>query len=84
MSENAWIEWSGGPCPVPHNAAVEVRYRDGQTEFLPRASVAVAIGPEGSDWWMHDGEHMGYDDADNLIVDHGADIIAYRLSGPSA
>lgn len=27
--EENWIEWSGGPCPVPLNTKVEVKYRNG-------------------------------------------------------
>lgn len=30
-SDNEWIEWAGGECPVPDDRAeVEVKFRDGQ------------------------------------------------------
>lgn len=32
MSENAWIEWSGGECPVSFGAQVEVQLRSGDTD----------------------------------------------------
>ena len=30
MSNDGWIEWSGGVCPVPPDTLVEVKFRDGK------------------------------------------------------
>lgn len=67
MSENAWIEWSGGRCPVGSDVIVDVRLRDNMS----------LIGDAGRFDWHHGGRRWG------LSSDSG-DIIAYRLSGPSA
>lgn len=31
MTDEPWIEWHGGECPVAPDTKVEVRYRDGAT-----------------------------------------------------
>lgn len=64
MSENAWIEWKGGECPL--NSHVEIRFRDG-------AEVKHKIAD-----MLHDADWQHYE------TDPDGDIIAYRLSGPSA
>jgi hypothetical protein len=69
MSENAWIEWSGGECPVADDALIQVRFRvweEGQGESLKKNPPQ----PARRFRWYHN--------------DSGSDIIAYRLSGPSA
>ena len=66
-SNDGWIEWTGGECPVPAETLVEIRCRCGdQNGAWPAGFFA-----EGqSDWWRHDGE--GFFGRMN-------DIIAYRL-----
>lgn len=70
QSDDGWIEWSGGDCPVPRETIVKVRYRD-------------ELGPEPSgntrDWFMADRadawrwSHMG----------NQHDIVAYRVHKPA-
>ena len=40
-----WIKWGGGECPVPEDAPVEVRFRDGD----------VDVGMGEAFAWGHDG-----------------------------
>jgi hypothetical protein len=72
MSEYAWIEWSGGECPVHLSMLVDVKLRDGT--IMDGECAGDFVGPEprtsANTNWLHDGS--------------GLDIIAYRLSGPSA
>jgi hypothetical protein len=65
QSENEWIEWAGGECPVPADTRVCVRFRDGETQG-PVMACAYA-DPELSNW-----AHV---DSDPLADD----IIAYRV-----
>lgn len=74
-TENQWIEWSGGECPVDPTTIVEVAYRDAETEVM-RAGSAI-FGNEN--WWRHDGEAAYDTSADLQFRDHGCDIIAYRV-----
>ena len=37
-SDDGWIEWGGGECPVPANALVEVRYKSGGEGPASRAA----------------------------------------------
>ena len=68
MSENAWIEWKGDAMPVDANDTVEVQYR-GPAQAWKGTRIEWPVLAWALNW-SHDGE----DD----------DIIAYRLSGPSA
>jgi hypothetical protein len=73
--ENPWIEWSGGECPVDRNELVEVKYRDGEIETIVARN---AIFKFCGDWWLHTGEEEYDPSAEQYLVDHGCDIIAYR------
>ncbi len=67
---DGWTEWKGGPCPVPLNERVYLRFRDGDTFFENRASRAGDwIADEGglADCWQ-----MSSDGSD------GGDIVAYK------
>lgn len=75
--ENDWIEHSGGECPLPPETRVQVRYRDGETEILPRAS--CVIDTLGGDWWKHEGESVYIGGVEEYVADHSCDIIAYRV-----
>ena len=65
MRDAEFIKWSGGSCPVPANAEVVVRYRDG-TQM-----VSTAL-------W-HRWEHSS--SKDNRYTDSGLDIVEYKLTG---
>lgn len=45
-SNDGWIEWNGGECPVPKGTLIDVRHRDGE-EFL---DVAALIDLPCQDW----------------------------------
>lgn len=45
---NPWIDHAGGPCPVPEDTMVDVRFRDRDIESDIHAGF-------WSDWWLHDG-----------------------------
>ena len=60
-----WIEWSGGACPVPEGALVDVRHRDGD-EFFGHAAM----------WDV--GDHFAAQDWSHTDV--GGDIVAYRMT----
>ena len=52
MSENAWIEWSGGECPVAGDTEVDVWLKDGRTWTNLKAEM---IRP----WrWDHSVQHL--------------------------
>lgn len=71
MSENPWIEWSGGECPVDHDALVEVRFRDGNplgTGLPEKAGYWDSRDSKLSNW-IHSKGRLG----------SGNDIIAYRV-----
>lgn len=46
MSVGQWIEWPGGPCPVPPETLVQIRTLDGQTGIFTAADCALH-----PDWW---------------------------------
>lgn len=71
MSENAWIEWSGGPMPVAGDVLVDIKCRCDEVAMNNPASLWSGTP---TDWWKHEAGLFGNDQ----------DIIAYRLSGPSA
>lgn len=35
VDSDGWIEWNGGECPVPYDALVEVKFRNGRTNANP-------------------------------------------------
>lgn len=45
-SNDGWIEWNSGDCPVPKGTLIDVRHRDGE-EFL---GVAVLMDIPCQDW----------------------------------
>ena len=63
---DGWIAWGGGKCPLHHGAIVDVKLRNGRTEYAQKAlsTEAYASYP----FWRNDGT--------------GGDIIAYRLHQP--
>ena len=66
-SDDGWIAWGGGECPVEALTSIDVRYRDGQVK-LGIAAMAPLPGRDATaDYWVNDG---------NLPND----IIAYRIS----
>lgn len=68
MSENAWIEHDGNERPVAADALIEVKWWDGGQVMLTE-DIAIRFN------WQRNGKPSDpYD----------GDIIAYRLSGPSA
>lgn len=63
---DGWIEWGGGKCPLHHGAIVDVKLRNGRTEY---AQEALSIeGYASYPFWRKD--------------DTSGDIIAYRLHKP--
>lgn len=48
MTDDGWIEWKGGECPVEPDAVVEVRMRDGRTATFDDGAVDEF-------WWGNDG-----------------------------
>jgi hypothetical protein len=68
QSENEWIEWAGGECPVPYETPVEVKLRgEREPEEVCPAGDYCGSEPHTSynTNWLHDGG--------------GLDIIAYRV-----
>ncbi len=63
MSENPWIEWSGGECPVP-GAFVHYRMADGEEDFGPIGTTKGFLADNLR--WIH-------------LGDGWSDIIAYRV-----
>lgn len=45
-SNDGWIEWNGGECPVPKGTLIDVRHRDGE-EFL---GVSALMDIPCQDW----------------------------------
>lgn len=68
QSNDGWIEWNGGECPVPKGTLVDLRYR--QKNYADSIGVpALEFGKRSEeDFWRHD-----Y---------NGLDIIAWRLHQP--
>lgn len=50
-TDDGWIEWNGGECPVPEGTPVCVRYRDGSTE----SEALAGIVGKGAVRWTHIG-----------------------------
>lgn len=66
---DGWIEWSGGPCPVPVGTPVDVRYRDGEELYgLPANGFSPGWRDAQSSFWRHDSMKN--------------DIVAYRVVKP--
>lgn len=63
---DGWIEWGGGKCPLHNGAIVDVKLRNGRTEYSQKA--LSAEGYASYPFWRNDGA--------------GGDIIAYRLHQP--
>ncbi|AXQ69945.1 hypothetical protein HOU03_gp323 [Caulobacter phage CcrSC] len=63
---NGWINWEGGPMPVPHGTLVDVKHRDGETHT---EQYAGSIEGAAAEW--HHGDNLG-------SPTDPADIIAYR------
>lgn len=67
-SEDGWIAWGGGECPVYTLMSVQVRYRDGIVSPACKAATFV--------WGHHDiSRHTGSQPKHPVA----ADIIAYRI-----
>lgn len=49
-SEDGWIAWAGGECPVPAGLGCQVRYRDG---FVSPVKAAHKIARSDA-IWAHD------------------------------
>lgn len=68
-SEDGWIEWSGGPCPVHVCAGVEVILRGTPDEVEPECPAGdYGYGPDqngNNSNWVHDGSSL--------------DIVRYRI-----
>ena len=47
VSDDGWVKWGGGKCPVPGDTVVEVKYCD--------ASVSPYIWQAEAFWWTHKG-----------------------------
>lgn len=67
MTENPWIEWKGGECPVAPETVVETRFRDGAEMASLRARCWSHERRDGlvRNNWRHRGD--------------GYEIIAYRV-----
>lgn len=63
-AEPAWIEWTGGDCPVPYGTLVEVQHRHGG-RYYDHALVEMSYAED----WAHDPHRWDTD----------SDIIAYRV-----
>lgn len=61
-----WIEWGGGECPIENGFLVDVKLRNGRTEYAQKAHFAG--GYASYPFWRSDNA--------------GGDIIAYRLHQP--
>lgn len=73
LSENPWIDWEGGECPVEVGTDVDVMYRNGDVNYHVKAGVRHNAGGSTS-------EDLAYNwtqDSDDM------DIIKYRLHKPS-
>jgi hypothetical protein len=66
MTQEDWIEWNGGECPVEPDACVDIRFRDG---IVTQRTCAGSWDDDNPAWsnWQHD---QGTSDDD---------IIAYRV-----
>lgn len=61
-----WMEWGGGECPIENGVLVDVKIRNGRTEYAQKAHFAG--GYASYPFWRSDNS--------------GGDIIAYRLHQP--
>jgi hypothetical protein len=66
-TENEWIVWEGGECPVVEGTLVDVKYRDGVEVFGIRALVYD---------WNYERLATSWE----TVYGGGFDIVAYRLS----
>lgn len=64
---DGWIEWGGGKCPIENGVLVDVKLRNGRTEYAQKAHFAG--GYASYPFWRSDNS--------------GGDIIAYRLHKPN-
>lgn len=62
-SNDGWIEWAGGPCPVAKDCLVEIMLRSGETNGAQPARFWDVV----PSWWQHKAANDAHD------------IIAYRV-----
>ena len=69
-SDNEWIPWAGGKCPVPNGTVVDVEYRDGYFRCnLPANEYLDCPEDDASpEYWLAEGMSN--------------DIVAYRVVKP--
>lgn len=65
MTENPWIEWAGGECPVEPGVAVEILYR---WEREPPENYVEGVLPASEVDWA-------YDEHEDVF-----DVVAYRIA----
>jgi len=64
MTSTHWIEWLGGECPVPLDAVVQAKFRNGTKHT------------EQANWWAGG---MGVNNWKHSATYPLADIVAYRI-----
>lgn len=72
-SEDGWIIWEGGECPVAEGTLVDVKHRDG-TEYLTQLAGVLDESYEQDDASRGFAHDWSIDENDN----QEGDIIAYR------
>lgn len=70
MSDNNWIEWKGGECPVPAGTLVDLRYRNNYYEDRIAVPALTFGNMSDEEFWQHEN------------YAHECDIIAWRLHQP--
>jgi hypothetical protein len=55
-----WIDWQGGPIPVPHKRLVEVRMRDGTQPLMQPAGAFRWLHADGSAYMNDGGDVVAY------------------------
>lgn len=73
VSENPWIDWEGGECPVEVGTEVDVMYRNGDINCHVKVGVIADAGGSSPEDLAHDWSH------DSVSMD----TIKYRLHKPS-
>ncbi len=70
-TENPWIEWTGGDCPVPLTSDVDVRFDDGVEIGGVSAAFWAGDNTAGDpNWWS------GRNDTGNNIIAYRAQVSA--------
>jgi len=67
VTDQSWIEWTGGECPVSVETEVEIKLRCGDTNGCQPAGLWAS---GFCDWWKHE---------PSIGAGHRNDIIAYRV-----